>query len=106
MLRWADGVVIVVAVDVSLVFGPKPEEFSYEDNRTTFLRDPSRLGAGGFNGSSAFQQGVDGVKCCECAGPKDKLEEKEKIQLFKMEFENSLHNMIYVKNTYVSKYQW
>ncbi len=76
------------------------EEFSYVDNRTTFLLDPSRVGGAlaGVNGSTISQVGPDGTKCCECVGPKDKLEKKEKTQQFKIDFENFLHNKIYVKN--------
>lgn len=93
-------------MDVSSVALPSEikktaDEFSYVDNRTTFLLDPNRLGGGGggLNGSGAFHQAADGSDCCKCVGPKDKLEEKEKTQHFKIEFENFLHNKIYVKNT-------
>jgi len=76
------------------------EDFSFQDNRTSIFFDPSRLTGG--NASATAQSGSDG-KCCECAGPnKDKLESKEKAHQYKIDFENFLHNKIYVKNPYES----
>ena len=82
---------------------PVLEETS-PDNRTSIFGDPSVFGAaaegnnnvesGGGSGSS--QQG----KCCQCTGTNDKvaLEKKEKEQQFKIEFENFLHDKIYIKD--------
>jgi insulin receptor len=75
------------------------------DNRTSIFGDPSNFGvspegnnnleSGSGNGSA--QQG----KCCQCTGTNDKvtLEKKEKEQQFKIEFENFLHDKIYIKDT-------
>ncbi|EFX62637.1 putative insulin receptor, partial [Daphnia pulex] len=85
---------------------PVLEETS-PDNRTSIFGDPSIFAAspegnnnpesGGSSGSA--QQG----KCCQCTGTNDKvtLEKKEKEQQFKIEFENFLHDKIYIKDTIV-----
>ncbi|EFX63421.1 putative insulin receptor [Daphnia pulex] len=82
---------------------PVLEETS-PDNRTSIFGDPSIFAAspegnnnpesGGSSGSA--QQG----KCCQCTGTNDKvtLEKKEKEQQFKIEFENFLHDKIYIKD--------
>lgn len=62
------------------------------------------MGTGGNNNAGAGGGGAVNVqqgKCCECTGPNDKvtLEKKEKEQQFKIEFENFLHDKIYIKDT-------
>ena len=77
-----------------------PEETS-ADNRTSIFGDPSRFSSSSSENSGG-NQGNDGDgKCCSCSGSNDKLvlDKKEKEQQFKIEFENVLHNKIYVKNT-------
>ncbi|XP_046460767.1 insulin-like peptide receptor isoform X3 [Daphnia pulex] len=83
---------------------PVLEETS-PDNRTSIFGDPSIFAAspeGNNNpesGGGSAQQG----KCCQCTGTNDKvtLEKKEKEQQFKIEFENFLHDKIYIKDTIV-----
>lgn len=79
------------------------DEFNSVDNRTTFFFDPHRFGGsayGSVNGSGGAQHGGNAnAKCCQCTGPRDKLENKEKTHQFKIEFENFLQNKIYVKNS-------
>ena len=81
---------------------PVMEETS-PDNRTSISGGPSVFGVaseGNDNpenggGSGSTQQG----KCCQCTGTNDKvtLEKKEKEQQFRIEFENFLHDKIYIK---------
>ncbi|KAI9561263.1 putative insulin receptor [Daphnia sinensis] len=86
----------------------KAVEEASPDNRTSIFSDPTLLGIGaggntnagaGSGGAVSVQQG----KCCECTGPNDKvtLEKKEKEQQFKIEFENFLHDKIYIKDTHI-----
>lgn len=83
----------------------KTIEDNSSDNRTSIFANPSFLGSA----TSENNVGTDGVnggsaqlgKCCECTGLNDKitLEKKEKEQQFKIEFENFLHDKIYIKDT-------
>jgi insulin receptor len=94
----------VSSLVVSETKKPVLEETS-PDNRTSIFGDPSIFAAspeGNNNpesggGSGGAQQG----KCCQCTGTNDKvtLEKKEKEQQFKIEFENFLHDKIYIKDT-------
>jgi insulin receptor len=93
----------VSSLVVSETKKPVLEETS-PDNRTSIFGDPSIFAAspeGNNNpesggGSGGAQQG----KCCQCTGTNDKvtLEKKEKEQQFKIEFENFLHDKIYIKD--------
>uniref|UniRef100_A0A0P5G2J5 Tyrosine-protein kinase receptor n=1 Tax=Daphnia magna TaxID=35525 RepID=A0A0P5G2J5_9CRUS len=86
----------------------KAVEEASPENRTSIFSDPTHLGmgTGGNNNAGAGGGGAVNVqqgKCCECTGPNDKvtLEKKEKEQQFKIEFENFLHDKIYIKDTHI-----
>ncbi|KAI9561261.1 putative insulin receptor [Daphnia sinensis] len=84
----------------------KTVEDNSSDNRTSIFANPSFLGIAA-SGNNAGTDGNGGSaqqgKCCECTGSNDKvtLEKKEKEQQFKIEFENFLHDKIYIKDTHI-----
>ena len=83
---------------------PVLEETS-PDNRTSIFGDPSIFGMTSEGNNNLETDGGTGSaqlgKCCQCTGTNDKvtLEKKEKEQQFKIEFENFLHDKIYIKDT-------
>ena len=91
----------VEATSLVVTDAKKVVEETSPDNRTSIFGDISRFGGSNSGGNNGSVSSSDG-KCCECDKPSektlDKKEKEQQQQQFRIEFENALHNRVYVKN--------